>query len=36
MLRVQGRWMEEAGFEIGARVRVQVAPGRLLFEVEPE
>jgi hypothetical protein len=35
LLRVQGQWMEEAGFEIGARVRVQVAPGRLLFEVEP-
>jgi hypothetical protein len=36
LLRVQGRWMEAAGFEIGARVRVQVAPGRLLFEVEQE
>jgi len=34
LLRVQGQWMEKAGFEIGARVRVQVTPGRLLMEVE--
>jgi hypothetical protein len=34
LLRVQGQWMEKAGFEIGTRVRVQVTPGRLLMEVE--
>jgi type I toxin-antitoxin system toxin SymE len=34
LLRVQGQWMEEAGFEIGRRVRVRVAPGRLVFEVD--
>jgi len=26
--------MEQAGFEIGKRVRVRIAPGRLTFEVE--
>jgi len=34
LLRIQGQWVEQAGFEIGKRVRVQVAPGRLVFEVE--
>jgi hypothetical protein len=36
-LRLQGRWLDEAGFTIGAQVRVQVMPGRLVLEViEPE
>jgi hypothetical protein len=26
--------LEQAGFEIGKRVRVHIAPGRLVFEVE--
>jgi len=26
--------MEQAGFEIGKRVRGHIGPGRLLFEVE--
>jgi len=33
-LRIQGQWVQQAGFEIGKRVRVQIAPGRLVFEVE--
>ena len=32
-LRLQGRWLDEAGFAIGMRVGVQVMPGRLVLEV---
>jgi hypothetical protein len=32
-MRLQGRWLDEAGFAIGANVRVQVAAGRLVLEV---
>jgi Toxin SymE, type I toxin-antitoxin system len=36
-LRLQGRWLDAAGFAIGAQVCVQVMPGRLVLEViEPE
>jgi CHC2 zinc finger/Toxin SymE, type I toxin-antitoxin system len=41
-LRLQGRWLDEAGFAIGMRVGVQVMPGRLVLEtlgpkyVEPD
>ena len=36
-LRLQGRWLERAGFVIGARVRVWVSEGRLVVEtVETE
>ncbi len=36
-VRLQGRWLDQAGFAIGAQVRVQVMPGRLVLEViEPE
>jgi hypothetical protein len=36
-VHLQGRWLDEAGFAIGAQVRVQVTPGRLVLEViEPE
>lgn len=36
-VRLQGRWLDQAGFAIGAQVRVQVTPGRLVLEViEPE
>lgn len=31
-LRLEGRWMDEAGFTIGMRVGVQVMPGRLVLE----
>ncbi len=33
LLRLQGRWLGEAGFTIGSEVRVVVAPGRLALEV---
>lgn len=32
-LRLQGRWLDQAGFAIGANVRVEVATGRLVVEV---
>jgi hypothetical protein len=36
-LRLQGRWLDQAGFAIGANVHVEVMPGRLVLEVkEPE
>lgn len=38
-LRLRGRWLKQAGFAIGANVRVEVGPGRLVVEVidaEPE
>ena len=33
LLRLQGRWLDEAGFVIGANVRVDVSAGRLVVEV---
>jgi hypothetical protein len=32
-LHLQGRWLENAGFLIGANVRVQVTPRRLVVEL---
>lgn len=32
-LRLQGRWLDQAGFAIGTNVRVEVAAGRLVLEV---
>lgn len=32
-LRLQGRWLDAAGFAIGANVQVQVESGRLVIEV---
>jgi hypothetical protein len=32
-LRLQGRWLDRAGFAIGADVHVRVEPGRLVLEV---
>lgn len=32
-LRLQGRWLDRAGFAIGASVRVLVTPRRLVLEV---
>lgn len=32
-LRLQGRWLDQAGFTIGAAVRVAVAHGLLALEV---
>jgi Toxin SymE, type I toxin-antitoxin system len=34
-LRLEGRWLDKAGFSIGARVRVDVTPGRLVIETVP-
>lgn len=35
-MQLKGRWLEKMGFTIGARVRVQVKPGRLVLTVEKE
>ena len=32
-LRLRGRWLKQAGFDIGARVQVSVSAGRLVLEV---
>lgn len=32
-LRLQGRWLDQAGFAVGAQVRVEVGRGRLVVEV---
>ena len=32
MLRLSGRWLQRAGFDIGQRVRVRVDAGRLVIE----
>jgi Toxin SymE, type I toxin-antitoxin system len=34
-LRLKGRWLGKAGFSIGAKVRVDVTPGRLVIETMP-
>lgn len=35
-LPLQGRWLKQAGFDIGTAVRVLVTSGRLVLEVETE
>jgi hypothetical protein len=36
-LRLQGRWLERAGFPVGTHVRVDVSERRLIVEaIEPE
>lgn len=35
-LRLRGRWLDQAGFTIGAPVRVEVSAGRLVVEVIAE
>jgi hypothetical protein len=35
-LRLRGRWLDQAGFPIGANVRVEVSAGRLVVEVIAE
>lgn len=32
-LRLQGRWLDEAGFAIGSNVQIAVSRGRLIVEV---
>jgi Toxin SymE, type I toxin-antitoxin system len=34
-IRLMGRWVEEAGFPIGAQVDVEVSHGRLVIELAP-
>lgn len=34
-LRLQGRWLEQAGFAIGAQIEVAVAAGELIVKVLP-
>jgi Toxin SymE, type I toxin-antitoxin system len=34
-LRLKGRWLDQAGFSIGAKVRVAVTHGRLVIETMP-
>lgn len=36
LLRLRGRWLDAAGFAIGAPVRVVVSAGRLVVEVIDE
>lgn len=33
-IQMRGRWLDAAGFAIGAKVRVRVRPGRLVLTVE--
>jgi hypothetical protein len=33
-IQMRGRWLNEAGFAIGAKVRVRVRPWRLVLTVE--
>ncbi|MFO7594302.1 MAG: SymE family type I addiction module toxin [Pseudomonadota bacterium] len=33
-IQMRGRWLNEAGFAIGAKVRVRVRPGRLVLTIE--
>jgi len=35
-LRLRGRWLQEAGFAVGAQIRVRVEARRLILEVENE
>jgi len=35
-LRLRGRWLERAGFAVGAKIRVRVEPHRLILEVIDE
>jgi hypothetical protein len=34
-IRLLGRWLEHAGFTIGSKVEVSVAPGRLVIDTAP-
>jgi hypothetical protein len=35
-IQIKGRWLEKLDFTIGAKVRVQVRPGRLVLTVNKE
>jgi hypothetical protein len=34
-IRLRGRWLEQAGFEIGDKVKVEVEAGRLVITQTP-
>ncbi len=34
MLRLLGRWLQEAGFEIGARTRIEIDAGRIVITLK--
>jgi hypothetical protein len=34
-LRIQGNWLEDAGFSVGTRVQILVTPNRLVVEPVP-
>jgi hypothetical protein len=34
-IRIMGRWVEEAGFAVGAKVNVDVSHGRMVIELAP-
>jgi len=33
-VKLRGLWMEAAGFEVGARIKLEVAPGSILLTVD--
>lgn len=35
-LNLKGKWLQEAGFEIGTPIIIMVAPGRLVISIETE
>jgi hypothetical protein len=35
LLRIKGRWLEQAGFSVGRPVRVSVLPNRLVIDLIP-
>jgi hypothetical protein len=35
-LRLRGRWLEDAGFAVGTKIRVRIERQRLILEVENE
>lgn len=36
MIRIKGRWLRDAGFEIGDRIAVQISEGKLIVTKIPE
>ena len=34
-LRIEGNWLEDAGFPVGTRVQIRVTPNRLVLEPVP-
>lgn len=36
MIRMQGRWLKEMGFDVGSKYRVEYKKGKLILEVIKE